>query len=140
MPVVPKESLPKKMPSFKESKTRLKNMLSDKVYLYAIFIILVLELVSLFLRNEENYVSYWYPLLAQVELFVVVFSTFLKSDEMRFCQRRKIAFIFLSIYFAFGATSIIIGIYNQIYLDIATFLLLGGTFVSMILTLFQNKK
>ena len=136
MPSVPKESLGKR---FSQSKQRLESLVKDTVYVYAIFAILILEICSLFLRELETYVDYWYPLLSQITLFVVLFSTYLKSDAHRFCQRRKIAFLLLSIYFAFGATSIIFQIKNQFYLDIATFILLGGVFSSILLTLFKKK-
>tara|TARA_R110000772_G_scaffold35637_11_gene85865 strand:+ start:7349 stop:7768 length:420 start_codon:yes stop_codon:yes gene_type:complete len=138
MPVVPKESLPKR--SFTNAKETFKKLRADRLYVYAVFVLLAIEIISLVLRNQNDYVYYWYPLLAQIELLVIVFTTYLKSDAMRFCQRRKIAFLLLSVYFAFGATAIIIQLQNQFYIDIATGLLLGGAFISVVLSVFQNKK
>lgn len=83
----------------------------------SIFYLLAMELVSLKLRNLKGYECYWYPLLTQVGLFLLVFTFLMYRERLRFCLRKKLAVAFLSAYYLFGTAALVFGFSDKTYYD-----------------------
>lgn len=81
----------------------------------SIFILLAIEIGSKFLRYEQNYACYIYPLLTQIQLFVIVFSIYLWNERLRFCLMKIISTLFLSMYYLFGIISIVFQFTDSFY-------------------------
>lgn len=104
----------------------------------SVFIVLLFEVVSLFLRKEPNYSCYWYPLLTQICSFLLLFSLFLWKEKLRFCFRKNLSILLLSIYYFFGSIAILFKFSNLYYYEIASFLILGASILTIVLSVFKK--
>ena len=111
MPAVPKESLGGRL-------SQLVVKSQDKIYKYNIFAVIVLEVLSMFLRESDKYVNYYYPLLSQLVLAVLVFTIYHKAKFLKYCTRKIWAYRFLMYYFVFGVVSIVLQLDNSTYTEI----------------------
>lgn len=93
--------------------------------IYSLFCLLLIEVVSIFIRYNENYVQYWYPLLTQIGFFLLVFSLFLWRERLHFCYRKNVAVFVLALYYLFGAFSIVAQVSDKAYTSIISYSLLG---------------
>jgi len=116
-----------------------KNMYKH-VMIYAFFYLLLFEGLSLFLVKEENYAVYWYPLLTQLALSVIFYNLYLFRNRLRFCLRKEIAVLSLTIYYGLGATAIAFQFCYSWYLELVNHLLLLTTAITLLLTIVQKKK
>lgn len=105
-----------------------------------IFYVLIVEIASIFIRDLPNYACFWYPLLTQSVLFIMVFSVFLWRERLRFCFRKKFAAVFLSLYYLFGVVALVGNFSNQAYVDVVSYSLLGVTVVLFLLSFLQNNE
>jgi hypothetical protein len=70
--------------------------------LYAFFAIIIIELFSLKIQDyvtPEKYVEFIYPLLAQIDLFIIFVAVNYHSERLRFCKRQKLITMFLASYY-----------------------------------------
>lgn len=111
MPAVPKESLGGRL-------SQLVVKSQNKIYKYNIFAVIVLEVLSMFLRESDKYVNYYYPLLSQLVLSVLVFTIYHKAKFLKYCTRKIWAYRFLMYYFVFGVVSIVLQLDNSTYTEI----------------------
>ena len=111
MPAVPKESLGGRL-------SQLVVKSQNKIYKYNIFAVIVLEVLSMFLRESDKYVNYYYPLLSQLVLAVLVFTIYHKAKFLKYCTRKIWAYRFLMYYFVFGVVSIVLQLDNSTYTEI----------------------
>ena len=111
MPAVPKESLGGRL-------SQLVVKSQNKIYKYNIFAVIVLEVLSMFLRESDKYVNYYYPLLSQLVLAVLVFTIYHKAKFLKYCTRKIWAYRFLMYYFVFGVVSIVFQLDNSTYTEI----------------------
>lgn len=138
MPILPKETLPKK----KMSKSNIVNskFVIDGIRVISIFLILFIELLSFILRENESYFSFYYPMLNQLGFFILVFALSFDDRIIKLCPRRKIAIRSLSMYYLFSFFAIIFQISNLVYTLIVVYGLIIVSFVLLLLSLFRNKK
>lgn len=111
MPAVPKESLGGRL-------SQLVVKSQNKIYKYNIFAVIVLEVLSMFLRESDKYVNYYYPLLSQLVLAVLVFTIYHKAKVLKYCTRKIWAYRFLMYYFVFGVVSIVLQLDNSTYTEV----------------------
>lgn len=106
---------------------------------YSIFYLLIIEVVSYYLADRKNYACYWYPLLTNTGFFLIVFSIFLWNDRLRFCLRKNLAVLFLSIYYLFGSVAIICNVSNTTYTFWVSVGLLAISVITFILSIFKSE-
>lgn len=112
----------------------------QSILVYSIFFILLGEIISYFLRYEKNYACKIYPMLSQLELFLIFFSIYLWNDRLRFCYRKRLATFFLSSYFLFGFFSLLFNITDVLYTTIISWGLLGISFIIFIASFFNKSE
>lgn len=105
---------------------------------YSIFYLLLIEIVSYFLCEIQNYACYWYPLLTNTGFFLIVLSIYLWNDKLRFCFRKNLAFLFLSLYYLFGSIAIILNVSNSFYTNCIAVGLLFISAATFILSIFKK--
>lgn len=136
MPRVPSEALGKR------NKSALIKTIKKRSFIYPMFIVLALELASLLVwkGSETNYVNYWYPLLTQTTIAVLLFGALPQVLGPVSCQRRKIAYYLLSGYYVFNILSIVFQVSDLMYTGFISYTLLAGAFVLTLFSVYQNKK
>ena len=105
-----------------------------KLYKYDIFLILLIEIFSLFICSDENYMLYKFPMLMYTIVYVLLRTIITKADYLKHCTRKKMAYKVISYYFLFGIFSIIFQIGDNLYSTIVNNTLLITTFVLLILS------
>lgn len=134
---------PKGCPICRTIKKKISNInynMRKHVMIYAFFYLLLFEGVSLLLVREDNYTEFWYPLLTQLALTVIFYNLYLFRIRLKFCLRKKIAVASLSIYYFIGALSLICQFCYSWYLQAVNHLLLLVAFVTIVLTIYKEKK
>lgn len=132
MASVPDESLGKKA-------MNLTKKVCKKTFIYSVFFIILVEVFSLFIRDKNNYVNYYYPILTQLSLFIMLFNIFYSSSKLRFCNRKKLAIFSLMMYYLVGFFSIFIELKKGVYLDVVSNLLLFTSVVLIFLSLIRKR-
>lgn len=107
--------------------------------LYSIFYLLVIELLSFMIRDWKNYACFWYPLLTQIGYAVLLFSIFLWGERLHFCVRKNITVVGLFLYYFTGSVSLIFGVSNNTYIEIAMLVLFLISMISILLTIFKRE-
>lgn len=106
MPRVPDESLGRKVPL----KTKLKDISSKKLLDYSmalvIFVVSFIEMISFFIPDSnnpaiitnkgDNYLLFWFPLFATLELFIFSLFFIFKSFRYTSCLSTKIISLMFS--------------------------------------------
>jgi hypothetical protein len=70
--------------------------------LYAFFALIIIELFSIKIQDyttPQRYVEFIFPLLAQIELFIIFVAVNYHSERLRFCKRQKLIVMFLALYY-----------------------------------------
>lgn len=107
--------------------------------IYSIFYVLLAEVVSYFLRYEKNYACKIYPMLSNLEFFVLFFSLFLWNDRLHFCLRKNLAVLFLSVYFFFGFIALAFNFQDSTYTFWISIGLLSISVTTFILSIFKSE-
>jgi hypothetical protein len=128
MPRLPHESLPKKMGLLQQNAQK-------NVSIYGIFAVLILELLSNLLVDRQNYLVYFYPILTNAVIAVVL----LQCVTAKYCVRKKIAYYTLTAYYLFNMIAIWFQFTDESYTQIVSYGLLGVTWILVFLTL-KNKE
>jgi hypothetical protein len=110
------------------------------ILVYSIFFILLGEIISYFFRYEKNYACKIYPMISQLELFLLVFSLYLWNERLRFCFRKILATLFLAIYFLFGFFSLLLNLTDSSYTTIISCGLLAIASLIFIASLFNKSE
>jgi len=132
MPGVPPCSLCKKVKAYLVE--------NKKAFLiYSIFYVLVAEILSYFLRYEKEYACYYYPLLSQLEFFLIFFSLYLWNDRLHFCLRKNLAVLFLSGYFLFGFIAVLFKVQDAFYTPMISLGLVGISALTFFLSIFKSE-
>lgn len=132
MASVPDESLGKKASNlFKKT--------CKKTFIYSVFVLILIEVLSLFIRDSKDYVNIYYPLLTQISMFLMLFNIFYSSDKLRFCTRKKLAILSLLSYYCIGIFSIFVKAKAANYVNIVSNLLLVTAVVLVFLSLIRKK-
>jgi len=110
------------------------------ILIYSIFLIFIGEIISYFLRYEKNYACKIYPMISQLEMFLILFSLYLWNEKLRFCFRKILATLFLSFYFLFGFLAIVFNFTDSEYTTIISCGLLGISALIFVMSLFNKLK
>jgi hypothetical protein len=140
MPRLPHESLPcatcKKV---KDAIKKVSTNIRKHIVIYSFFYILAMEIASIFLSNTKNYLTYWYPLLSTSGYFVLFLNLFLLRDRLKFCLRKTICVLTLSLYYLFAIICLVFQFSNELYTSIINYGLLGIVLSTLVLTLYTLK-
>ena len=121
MPRLPKEVFDKKARRSQEisleNDTAIKKKKTIKHYyiVYAFVGVMVIELLSLFASYDNNYLTFYYPLLTQLTVMIILLNLTLNSERLRFCYRKTTALYILSGYYLFNIMAIIFNIGDFAY-------------------------
>jgi len=109
---------------------------------YGIFIVLLLELLSILLSNNlgKGYISFWYPFLANNTILLLFYYILCNRRYLKLCQRTNIGLRFLIAYFVFNSIIMITEFANIFYYNLVTYTILTCAFISLLLTIYKNKK
>ena len=118
---------------------RLANSYKKHFFRYGVFTLLLIELLSIKMVNLDNYTSYWYPLMTQIALFIMVFPQWVLGNAFKYCTRKKLVFMCLSLYYLFGAIYLITGLKDSFYYDVISGITLFGSIICAILTVFKDE-
>lgn len=141
MPRLPHESLPcETCRKVKDAVLSASKKMKKHILIYSLFYILGMEISSVFLAEQENYLTYWYPLLNTFGYFILILTLFLFGERLRFCTRKYICVISLLFYYFFPIVCLIFQISDEFYTSIINYTLLSVFGISLFLTLFNNKK
>ena len=140
MPVVPpqgnkKPVVPPQGNKRKKLITVLSKAFKQNFWVYTVFFIVLLETISLFLKDLKSYQGFIYPLLSQFTMLVLTFHFVIKSKSLKFCFRKKIAFAVLSIYYFLNIIYLVFSISDNIFYNIITVLMFATIFILSLLTL-----
>jgi hypothetical protein len=119
---------------------KINNNMRKHIIIYSFIYLFLFEISSIFLRNRENYANYWYPLLTQLFLSVIFYNIFLLRDRLKFCLRKSIVVFTLFLYYFFGLSTIVFQFCNSTYNQIISYGLLTIVFITLLLTIIQDKK
>lgn len=109
------------------------------IVIYSFFYILGMEILSIFLSNAKNYLTYWYPLLSTSGYFVLFFNLFLLRDRLKFCLRKTICVLALTFYYLFAIICLVFQFSDELYTSIINYGLLGVALSTLVLTLYTLK-
>lgn len=96
----------------------------------SIFIVLVTEWFSIIYQKivpqtpnmvYDRYLFFWYPLLTQFVLFIILFSLFLWKERLHFCGRKSATTFYLALYYFFGFTAVLFCFSASIYYTIISY-------------------
>lgn len=118
---------------------RIVNDYKKNFFRYGVFGLLILEVLSVQIVNVGDYASFWYPLLTQIALFIMVFPQWALGNIFKYCTRKKIAFGFLSIYYLTGIIYLTLGLTDSVYYTIISSVALVGAGICALLTIFKNE-
>lgn len=110
------------------------------ILVYSIFLILLGEIISYFFRYEKNYACKIYPMISQLEMFLLIFSLYLWNERLRFCYRKIVATLFLAFYFLFGFLSLVFNLTDSSYTTIISCGLLIISTIIFIASLFNKSE
>lgn len=102
---------------------------------WAVAFLFLQELVSLFFWDDENYKNFYYPILNQFALLILLLNIFVWKNKLNFCVFKKYGIIALILYYLCGILAMIFKI--EIYINYISYYLLG---ISIVLMIFSIKK
>ena len=98
-----------------------------------------MELMSIQLSNQKNYLTYWFPLLSMTGFFALFLNLFLLRERLKFCLRKTIVVSCLTLYYLFGIVCLVFQLPDALYTSIVNNMLLFTTFIALVLTLYTFK-
>ena len=121
------------------------------ILIYGLFYLLVFELLSFILAKESvnimgiiyyfpSYQLYTFPLLTQIGYSLIFISLWHWRFKLSFCQRKKIAVFSLFLYYSFNAICIMFQLCESFFTKVITYGLLSVVFVTLLLTMYKQKK
>jgi len=108
--------------------------------IYSIFYLIGIEIFSFFIRYEKNYACFWYPLLTQIGFFLLTFSFYLWNEKLRFCKRKNLSILFLSIYYLVGIIALIFNFSDSFYYSSVSYSFLGFSILFFFLSIINKLK
>lgn len=101
--------------------------------------VLFFGIVTIFLRNLEDYALKIYPTITSLEISVLLYSIYLYRDRLRFCTRKKVIILSLLFYNLLNAITVAFQLCNSKYVTTISYLLLTTVIVTILLTIYQNE-
>lgn len=114
----------------------IKNVQANTI-VYAFFVIILIEFLSLRMQNIvslELYSNVIYPLFSNIEMLIIFLYLYNNSQRLRFCKRQKRIIIFLSLYFLFNIVTLIFPICWGIYDNLINYAFLCLILITIIAT------
>lgn len=143
MALVPGGSLPPKNGRLKVKEGgRDMYVIKERIKVYFIYWVAgvyVVELLSGLVYNNTSYMNFWYPLLTQIQVLVLLGAFITHGKVLNFCKAKMHALYGFSFYYLMGIVSLIFQINSPIYLNVSygVLFLVGGIFCYNMIT---NKK
>ena len=131
MPRLPDQSLPNKLIGFvKKTTSKIKEVkVKNKFMVYSFASIILIDVASLFLYKLESYPLFIYPLLTQIDLFILCLTLAMYSERLRFCIRKETSIWVLSGYFLFNIIALVFQLDNYFYGVVVNLIMLSTAFV-----------
>lgn len=140
MPALPCQSigLCRKMKELYTKSTEKMSFFSKR---YTIFMIIILELISIFLANYyfKNYIFFWYPFLCNSTILLLLYKNYYDRKLLRYCKRTVLALKFLISYFLFNSFVLLTEFANNVYYQWITYLLLAASFIIILISIINYK-
>ncbi len=114
---------------------------------FSIFMVLLIEWFSIIYLNTyeqkqqivyDKYLFFWYPLLTQLALFIILFSIFLWKERLHFCARKSATTFYLSLYYALGFFAVLFCLQAKLYYQIITISNLFVASYVFLVSIFKN--
>ena len=109
-------------------------------YRLDIILVLLIEIASMFMNMNENYMLYRFPMMMYGIVYILLRTVISDSIKLKYCIRKRLAYKVLSYYFLFGMFSILFQVGNSIYTTVINNTLLILTTVLVAISLYGNKK
>jgi hypothetical protein len=141
MPRLPKEVFTKTTRKIIDVEKTITNKKDIKHYylVYAFVGVMIIELLSLFLSYSDNYLTFWYPLLTQLTVLIILLNLVLNTKKLRFCYRKKTALYVLSGYYLFNIMAVIFNIGDFAYSIIVNVLVVIACSLLFITSIIKEK-
>lgn len=115
---------------------RIAKAVTKKVYRYGIILVVLIELLSMLLKELGMYSVTTYVILTQLCCAILVYNNFYKFKPRVLCVRKRIAYKVLVCYYLFGISCLVFGLDHGFYTYIVNPLMLGTV---LLLTLYTIK-
>lgn len=115
---------------------------NQKTKRYGIFIVLLLEIISIPLAYflKQDFIFFWYPFLVNNAILILLYKNYCDRVQLKYCERTIIALRAMIIYFALNTFVMCTKLMVNIYFEVVTYLLLSIAFVTILKTIWRNKK
>ena len=143
MPAIPKGVLKGNSQRIANSLKEASKSITNNIMLYSFAFVLIVELLSAtFLRDtiSNGCNPFWYVLLTQLVLFVIFLNLNVNRFLLKFCLRQILIVRSLLTYYALGSICLIFDLSENTYLKFISYLLWSIAFISLLLTVYKNKK
>lgn len=125
----------------KIGKAREMYVLRDRIkvyFLYWIVLVLAIEGVSVLVYKQPNYALFWYPILTQSQLFVLILAFVSHGKILNYCDTKLTALWLYAMYYFLGIIAIVLGI-NATWYDYLTNIILSTVVITFIASFFDKK-
>lgn len=112
----------------------------NKLYSLDIFVILLIELFSFTVMDEEDYAIVKFPLLMYATVYILLRTIITKSDYLKHCYRKKLTYKVISYYYLFGFFAAAFQLGSNIYSTVISNGLLLIAFVLMVMSYKEKYK
>lgn len=143
MPSIPKGVLKGNSQRIVNSLKETSKSITNNIMLYSFAFVLIVELLSATVLRDtisNGCNPFWYVLLTQLVLFVIFLNLNVNRFLLKFCSRQILIVRSLFTYYAFGSICLIFDLSENTYLKFISYLLWLVAFVSLLLTIYKNKK
>ena len=114
--------------------------LQKQFYRLDIILVLLIEIASMFMNMNENYMLYRFPMMMYGIVYILLRTVISDSKKLKYCIRKRLAYNVLSYYFLFGMFSVLFQIGNDIYSIVISNSLLILSSVLVAISIYGNKK
>ena len=145
MPRLPKEVFDKKSRRSQEISLETDPVIKKKktikhyYIVYAFVGVMIIELLSLFASYDDKYLTFYYPLLTQLTVMIILLNLALNSERLRFCYRKTTALYILSGYYLFNIIAMIFNIGYFTYSIIADVIIMLTCSLLFITSIIKEK-
>jgi hypothetical protein len=143
MPAIPKGVLKGDSQRIANSLKEASKSIRNNIMLYSFAFVLIVELLSATVLGDtisKGCNPFWYVLLTQLVLFVIFLNLNVNRFLLKFCLRQILIVRSLLTYYALGSICLIFDLSENTYLKFISYLLWSIAFISLLLTVYKNKK
>jgi hypothetical protein len=107
-----------------------------KISIWGLAFLFLTELTSFFLWENENYKDFYYPLLNQIAILILLINILVWKNILNFCNFKKTGLILLILYYFFEIFAMIFKL--EIIFDLAKWFFLPAGSILLIYTFFKK--